>query len=73
MSLASVARLSELDRLLRFPILGILLARLAVDARVRGQGLSGYLLEEALGLKLQKRSQSAGTDCDACTKFGVGC
>ena len=49
----SVARLPELDRLLCFPILGILLARLAVDARVRGQGFSRYLLEEALGLKLQ--------------------
>ena len=50
---ASVARLPELDPLPRFPIPGILLARLAVDARVRGQGLGRYLFEEALGLTLQ--------------------
>jgi GNAT superfamily N-acetyltransferase len=30
-----------------------LLARLAVDARVQGQGLGRYLFEEALGLTLQ--------------------
>lgn len=50
---ASVARLPELDRLPRFPIPGILLARLAVDARVQGQGLGRHLFEEALGLTLQ--------------------
>ena len=50
---ASVARRPELDRLPRFPIPGILLARLAVDTRVRGQGLGRYLFEEALGLTLQ--------------------
>lgn len=50
---ASVARLPDLDRLPRFPIPGVLLARLAVDLRVQGQGLGRYLLEEALGLTLQ--------------------
>ena len=49
----SVARIPELDRLPRFPIPGILLARLAVDTRIRGQGLGRYLFEEALGLTLQ--------------------
>ncbi|WP_437624684.1 GNAT family N-acetyltransferase [Sorangium sp. So ce1151] len=43
----------ELDRLPRFPVPGVLLARLAVDARVQGQGLGRYLFEEALGLTLQ--------------------
>jgi GNAT superfamily N-acetyltransferase len=50
---ASGTRLPELDRLPRFPIPGVLLARLAVDARVQGQGLGRYLFEEALGLTLQ--------------------
>lgn len=50
---ASVTRLPKLDRLPRFPIPGVLLARLAVDARVQGQGLGRYLFEEALGLTLQ--------------------
>ncbi len=50
---AAAARLPELDRLPRFPIPGVLLARLAVDTRVRGQGLGRYLFEEALGLTLQ--------------------
>lgn len=50
---AAVTRLPELDRLPRFPIPGVLLARLAVDARVQGQGLGRYLFEEALGLTLQ--------------------
>jgi GNAT superfamily N-acetyltransferase len=49
---ASVARLPELDRLPRFPIPGVLLARLAVDGRVQGHGLGRYLFEEALGLTL---------------------
>lgn len=50
---AAATRLPELDRLPRFPIPGVLLARLAVDTRVRGQGLGRYLFEEALGLTLQ--------------------
>lgn len=50
---ATIARLPELDRLPRFPIPGLLLARLAVDTRVRGQGLGRYLFEAALGLTLQ--------------------
>src|SRR5262245_52071678 len=49
----SVAGRRDLDRLPRFPIPGILLARLAVDSRVQGQGLGRYLFEEALGLTLQ--------------------
>ncbi len=49
---AAVAGLPVLDRLPRFPIPGVLLARLAVDTRVQGQGLGRYLLEEALGLTL---------------------
>src|SRR5262249_14356710 len=49
---ASVAVLPALDRLPRFPIPAILLARLAVDARVQGQGLGRYLFEEALRLTL---------------------
>ncbi|MFY0528953.1 GNAT family N-acetyltransferase [Archangium gephyra] len=36
-----------------FPIPGVLLARLAVDQRVQGQGLGRFLFEEALGLTLQ--------------------
>lgn len=50
---ASVTKLRELDRLPRFPIPGILLARLAVHTRVQGQGLGRYMFEEALGLTLQ--------------------
>ncbi|MEA3641148.1 MAG: GNAT family N-acetyltransferase [Lamprobacter sp.] len=49
----SLVSLPALERLPRFPIPGILLARLAVDSRVRGQGLGRYLFEEALGLTLQ--------------------
>jgi GNAT superfamily N-acetyltransferase len=41
-----------LDRLPRFPIPVILLARLAVDERVQGQGVGRYLFEEALGRTL---------------------
>lgn len=48
----SVAAIPALDRLPRFPIPGVLLARLAVDERVQGQGLGRYLFEEALGLTL---------------------
>jgi GNAT superfamily N-acetyltransferase len=43
----------NLAQLPRFPIPGVLLARLAVDTRVQGQGLGRYLFEEALGLTLQ--------------------
>lgn len=50
---ASLAPIAELARLPRFPIPAVLLARLAVDSRVRGQGLGRYLFEEALGLTLQ--------------------
>ncbi len=50
---SSVARLPELDGLPRFPIPAVLIARLAVDSRVQGQGLGAYLFEEALGLTLQ--------------------
>jgi len=49
---ASVVALPALDRLPRFPIPGVLLARLAVDERVQGQGIGRYLFEEALGLTL---------------------
>ena len=37
-----------LDRLPRFPIPAVLLARLAVDQRVQGQGLGTWLFDEAL-------------------------
>ena len=38
----------DLDRLLRFPIPAVLLARLAVDGRVQGQGLGTWLFDEVL-------------------------
>lgn len=47
-----MGRLPALKRLPRFPIPGILLARLEVDQRVQGQGLGRYLFEETLGLTL---------------------
>jgi len=50
---SSVAPIDALERLPRFPIPGVLLARLAVDERVQGQGLGRHLFEEALGLTLQ--------------------
>lgn len=50
---ASAERHPNLTRLPRFPIPGVLLARLAVDTRAQGQGLGRYLFEEALGLSLQ--------------------
>ncbi len=58
LSTASVTRSTTnevpgLDRLPRFPIPAILLARLAVDVRVQGQGLGRYLFDEALGLTLE--------------------
>lgn len=49
---ASVDWIPALDRLPRFPIPAILLARLAVDERAQGQGLGRFLFEEALGLTL---------------------
>jgi GNAT superfamily N-acetyltransferase len=49
----AVSSMESLDRLPRFPIPAVLLARLAVDERVQGQGLGRYLFEEALGLTLQ--------------------
>ncbi len=50
---SSVEGLEQLARLPRFPIPGVLLARLAVDERAQGQGLGRYLFEEALGLTMQ--------------------
>lgn len=50
---SSVDPIDSLQRLPGFPIPAVLLARLAVDERVQGQGLGRYLLEEALGLTLQ--------------------
>jgi len=44
----ALVKRGTLDRLPRFPIPGILLARLAVDSRVQGQGLGTWLFEEAL-------------------------
>lgn len=38
----------DLDRLPRFPLPGVLLARLAVDQRVQGQGVGTWLFDEAL-------------------------
>lgn len=49
---ARVEPIDALSRLPRFPIPAILLARLAVDSRVQGQGLGRYLFEEALGVSL---------------------
>jgi GNAT superfamily N-acetyltransferase len=53
----SVESLESLNRLPRFPIPAVLLARLAIDERVQGQGLGRYLFEEALGLILQLASR----------------
>ncbi|MBI4819138.1 MAG: GNAT family N-acetyltransferase [Deltaproteobacteria bacterium] len=50
---SSVDDIPTLSKLPRFPIPGVLLARLAVDQRVQGQGLGRFLFEEALGLTLQ--------------------
>jgi GNAT superfamily N-acetyltransferase len=50
---STVSSLESLHRLPGFPIPAVLLARLAVDERVQGQGLGRYLFEEALGLILQ--------------------
>ena len=50
---ASVEEIPALSKLPQFPIPGVLLARLAVDERVQGQGLGRHLFEEALGLALE--------------------
>ena len=50
---SSVDELPGLSKLPRFPIPGVLLARLAVDERAQGQGLGRHLFEEALGLTLE--------------------
>lgn len=50
---STVDSMKSLQRLPGFPIPAVLLARLAVDERVQGQGLGRYLFEEALGLTLQ--------------------
>lgn len=47
----SVSAIEALDRLPQFPIPAVLLARLAVDDRAKGQGL--FLFEEALGLTIE--------------------
>jgi GNAT superfamily N-acetyltransferase len=49
---ARVEAIGALSRLPRFPIPAVLLARLAVDSRVQGQGMGRFLFEEALGLTL---------------------
>ncbi len=49
----SVTRVPALDALPRFPVPGVLLARLAVDSRAQGQGLGRFLFEEALGRTLE--------------------
>lgn len=49
---SSLSAIESLQRLPQFPIPGVLLARLAVDHRVQGQGVGRYLLREALGLTL---------------------
>jgi GNAT superfamily N-acetyltransferase len=49
----AVGAIESLDKLPGFPIPAVLLARLAVDDRLQGQGLGRYLFEEALGLTLQ--------------------
>ncbi|HWN66226.1 MAG TPA: GNAT family N-acetyltransferase [Haliangium sp.] len=53
---ASLDAIPRLQRLPRFPVPAVLLARLAIDERVQGQGLGRYLFEEALGLTLQLAS-----------------
>jgi GNAT superfamily N-acetyltransferase len=49
---SSVDSIAALARLPRFPIPGVLLARLAVDARIQRQGHGQYLFEQALGRTL---------------------
>jgi GNAT superfamily N-acetyltransferase len=48
-----VSALESLQRLPGFPIPGVLLARLAVERRMQGQGVGKYLLREALGRTLE--------------------
>lgn len=48
-----VATDTDLDRLPRFPIPGVLLARLAVDTRAQGQGVGRYLFDHAIELVLR--------------------
>ena len=50
---STVGSMGSLDRLPGFPIPAVLLARLAIDERVQGQGLGRYLFEEALGMTLE--------------------
>ncbi|HLM42302.1 MAG TPA: GNAT family N-acetyltransferase [Myxococcaceae bacterium] len=50
---SAAGKVPTLERLPRFPIPGVLLARLAVDQRVQGQGLGRFLFDEALGRTLQ--------------------
>lgn len=47
----------ELDRLPRFPIPAVLLARLAVDRRVQRRGLGTWLLDEALERTIRLASE----------------
>jgi len=49
----SVSSMDSLGSLPRFPIPGVLLARLAVDERVQGQGLGRYLMEDVLARVIQ--------------------
>lgn len=48
----TVGPIESLQRLPRFPIPGVLLARLAVDQRIQGQGIGRFLLREAIGLTM---------------------
>ncbi len=45
-------QIENLEKLPNFPIPGVLLARLAVDERIQGQGVGKYLFREALGRTL---------------------
>jgi GNAT superfamily N-acetyltransferase len=49
----SVTGMDALARLPRYPIPAILVARLAVDERVQGQGVGRVLFREALGMTLR--------------------
>lgn len=46
-------QIDSLSNLPRFPVPGVLLARLAVDEEAQGQGIGRYLFEEALGRTLK--------------------
>ncbi|MFN7971244.1 MAG: GNAT family N-acetyltransferase [Acidobacteriota bacterium] len=61
---ASVERLAlgaleTFEGLPRFPVPGVLLARLAVDERAQGQGVGRFMLEEALGISLHVAAKIA--------------